>query len=55
MVAQGRQLGVLQWMGTGFSGETGWKDVVWGSLKARKLLGYRELLSGASDMLGEPL
>ena len=54
MVGQGTELGVLPWMGTGFSGETRWKDQEWGSLKVKKLLGCMELLRGASDKVGEP-
>lgn len=38
-----------------FSGETGWKDQEWGSLKVKKLLGCMELLTGASEKLGQPL
>ena len=55
MVGQVTQLGVLQWIDTDFSGETGWKDQEWGSLRVKKLLGCMELLYGASDKLGEPL
>ena len=38
-----------------FSGETGWKDQEWGSLKVKELLGCMELPTGASEKLGQPL
>lgn len=52
MVQQVTQLGVLQRTGTGFSGETGWKDQEWGFSQSEEINGICGAVLWGNGLVG---